>query len=131
MNLLHTLVAGCMSYREFLERRDMLVSCTRLYEDLCQMEAFALQARNLHLRKRAGVHPSVHYGLFIVQTSSPDIFLPTAGRSGETAGSHRAFHAEDSLHLVISLVNPDSLTPPFEKLSRNGYLMRCFFGAFT
>ena len=25
MNLLHTLVAGCMSYREFLERRDMLV----------------------------------------------------------------------------------------------------------
>ncbi len=25
MNLLHTLVAGCMSYREWLERRDMLV----------------------------------------------------------------------------------------------------------
>lgn len=27
MNLLHTLVAGCISYREFLEHRDMLVSC--------------------------------------------------------------------------------------------------------
>ncbi len=26
MNLLHTLVAGCLSYREWLERRDMLVS---------------------------------------------------------------------------------------------------------
>lgn len=26
MNLLHTLVAGCISYREWLERRDMLVS---------------------------------------------------------------------------------------------------------
>ena len=26
MNLLHTLVAGCLSYKEWLERRDMLVS---------------------------------------------------------------------------------------------------------
>ena len=29
MNLLHTLVAGCLSYREWLERRDMLVSTTQ------------------------------------------------------------------------------------------------------
>ena len=26
MNLLHTLIAGCLSYKEWLERRDMLVS---------------------------------------------------------------------------------------------------------
>ena len=108
MNLLHTLVAGCLSYQEWLERRDMLVStiivqhaeqtdtASRLYSKIncCRTKpvfSTATLASQLCWELDLLI---ISWSLWLWRTDWRPDMLFNCCRCGVTAGSHRACHAD-------------------------------------
>ncbi len=110
MNLLHTLVAGCLSYREWLERRDMLVSTIRIQhpgqttatDTACRLYSNINCCRTKPLFSTASLAsqlcweldlPIISWRLWLWHADWQPEMLNCC-RCGVTAGSHRVCHAD-------------------------------------